>query len=86
MRWIPPLVLAVATTAAAQPIIIDHTCTNPALIPESYITAAKASLRVGYGHTSHGSQLITGLDATRTLAVTLAVREAAQSGRRIDLA
>jgi len=30
--------------------------------------------------------LITGLDATRTLAVTLAVREAAQTGRQVDLA
>lgn len=30
--------------------------------------------------------LITGFDATQTLAVTLAIREAAQTGRRIDLA
>ncbi len=30
--------------------------------------------------------LITGIDATRTLAATMAVHEAATSGRRIDLA
>ncbi|MGV8040659.1 MAG: S-layer homology domain-containing protein [Thermoanaerobaculaceae bacterium] len=66
MRWMTPLLLAVAVSAAAQPIIIDHTCTDHLAIPESYITLAKQNLRVGYGHTSHGSQLVTGLDALET--------------------
>jgi hypothetical protein len=30
--------------------------------------------------------IITGTDATQTLSVTLAVREAAETGRRVDLA
>ena len=42
--------------------IIDHTCTNLDSIPEEYITAAKRDLRIAYGHTSHGSQLITGME------------------------
>jgi hypothetical protein len=63
MRGITPLVLTLAATAAAQPIVIDHTCTDHTRIPPAYITAAKQSLRIGYGHTSHGSQLVTGLDA-----------------------
>jgi hypothetical protein len=58
-----PLVLTLAATAAAQPIVIDHTCTDHTRIPPAYVTAAKQTLRVGYGHTSHGSQLVTGLDA-----------------------
>jgi hypothetical protein len=32
-------------------------------IPQSYITAAKSSLHIAYGHTSHGSQLVTGMNA-----------------------
>ncbi len=46
----------------AQAVIIDHTCTDLSRIPENYISLAQANLRVGYGHTSHGSQLVTGLE------------------------
>ncbi len=41
--------------------IIDHTCTNITLIPESAINKAKTDLRIAYGHTSHGSQLTSGM-------------------------
>ena len=46
---------------SAQPIIIDHTCTDINQIPESAIDQAKINLHIAYGHTSHGSQLITGM-------------------------
>ncbi len=52
-----------ATAARAQSIIIDHTCTDISQIPAPWIEAAKDDLRISYGHTSHGSQLITGIDA-----------------------
>lgn len=42
--------------------IIDHTCTDITQIPESAILEAKSELHIGYGHTSHGSQLVTGMD------------------------
>ncbi len=45
---------------AQSPIIIDHTCTNLSRIPAGWIQNAKENLRVGYSHTSHGSQLVTG--------------------------
>jgi hypothetical protein len=45
----------------SQAIIIDHNCTDISLIPESWIKAAKNALSCSYGHTSHGSQLITGI-------------------------
>lgn len=32
-------------------------------IPEHWIDSAKAKLHIGYGHTSHGSQIITGMNA-----------------------
>ena len=44
-------------------IIVDHNCTDLGSIPENYINLAKEQLRIGYGHTSHGSQLVTGLIA-----------------------
>ncbi len=42
-------------------IIIDHTCTRLDSIPSEWIEAAKATLHIAYGHTSHGSQLTTGM-------------------------
>lgn len=44
-----------------QPIIIDHTTTDLNKIPEYWINQAKEQLRLAYGHTSHGSQPITGM-------------------------
>lgn len=42
-------------------LIIDHTCTNIFDVPVEYITAAKQELVIAYGHTSHGSQIISGM-------------------------
>lgn len=46
----------------SQAIIIDHTCTDITKIPTTWINQAKSSFRCSYGHTSHGSQLITGME------------------------
>ncbi|HNS22314.1 MAG TPA: hypothetical protein PKH24_17540 [Sedimentisphaerales bacterium] len=55
-------VLIVRSPAArSQAILIDHTCTDITQIPESAILQAKATLHIAYGHTSHGSQLTTGM-------------------------
>ena len=43
--------------------IVDHLCTDITEIPESAIQAAKTNLHIAYGHTSHGSQIITGMNA-----------------------
>ncbi len=42
---------------------IDHRHTQVSQIPESVITQIKANLHIAYQHTSHGSQLITGMEA-----------------------
>jgi len=42
-------------------ILIDHACTGLDAIPETAIENAKDSLHIAYGHTSHGSQLVTGM-------------------------
>ena len=49
--------------AFSQAIIIDHNCTKLDDIPESAILNAKQTLHIAYEHTSHGSQLMTGMSA-----------------------
>lgn len=41
--------------------IIDHHCTDSVKIPATWIEQARNRLRIGYGHTSHGSQLVSGM-------------------------
>lgn len=44
------------------PLIIDHNCTRIDEIPTAFIDSAKQKLVIAYGHTSHGSQLISGME------------------------
>jgi hypothetical protein len=46
----------------AQGILINHNCIKINDIPETAILTAKNNLHIAYGHTSHGSQLISGMD------------------------
>ena len=57
--------------AASQPIIIDHTNTDITAIPQTWIESAKQSLHIAYGHTSHGSQLISGINASNNVSLTV---------------
>ncbi len=43
-------------------VIIDHNCIDINNIPLQYIEQAKTDLIIAYGHTSHGSQIITGME------------------------
>ena len=45
----------------ADPVIIDHNHTDITQVPQSAIEQAKSTLHIAYGHTSHGSQLTTGM-------------------------
>ncbi|MGD8452522.1 MAG: hypothetical protein PVJ57_11945 [Phycisphaerae bacterium] len=69
------LALAGGTMASAQEaIIIDHNCTDLSAVPLYWIERAKL-LTIHYGHTSHGSQIISGfqvlegVDPTYSIAV-----------------
>ena len=42
-------------------LIVNHNGTTPSDIPVPAVNAAKTSLTIVYGHTSHGSQLTTGM-------------------------
>ena len=55
-------------TAASEPIIIDHTSTHLDEIPLDAIQDAKSSLHIAYGHTSHGSQITTGMSSLTSFA------------------
>ena len=43
-------------------IIINHENCNFNQIPNEWINSAKTELHIAYGHTSHGSQLTTGMN------------------------
>lgn len=43
-------------------IIANHNSAKLSIIPTNWIDSAKAKLHIAYGHTSHGSQLITGME------------------------
>jgi len=49
--------------ARAWALNIDHTCTDLSRIPDYWIEQAKSQLHIAYQHTSHGSQLVTGMNA-----------------------
>lgn len=49
------------TPPADNAMIVDHNCTNLSSIPQQSITDAKNTLCIAYGHTSHGSQLTSGM-------------------------
>ncbi len=46
-------------------IIADHTRTSMEAIDQSLVTTACGVFRLYYGHTSHGSQIITGMETMR---------------------
>jgi len=52
---------AAAAPAHGQAIVVDHTCTNTSLIPDTWMTQVKSQVKVHYAHTSHGGQITTGL-------------------------
>ncbi|MFC2130831.1 choice-of-anchor D domain-containing protein [Bacteroidota bacterium] len=63
LRFVALLVVALIVNSVtySQSIIIDHTCCDLTKIPENYVTQAKQTYRIAYGHTSHGSQIVTGM-------------------------
>ncbi len=56
------LVSSVFATVLPAETLIDHTCTDLGQIPDSAIERAKTDLHIAYQHTSHGSQLISGMN------------------------
>ncbi len=47
-------------------MIINHTTTNLSSIPDQWVIKVRTDLHIAYGHTSHGSQLTTGMSGLVT--------------------
>jgi hypothetical protein len=47
----------------SEPLVVDHRHTDISQIPAYWIEQAQNLLRLSYGHTSHGSQLVSGMGA-----------------------
>lgn len=63
--------LAAALLATPAPVMgytVGHDHRDIHQIPSAWLTAAKSNLHIAYQHTSHGSQLITGMEVLRTYA------------------
>ncbi len=56
---------ATPLTVSENTIIIDHTTIHIELIPTDWLEKARENIVFFYGHTSHGSQLITGAEFLR---------------------
>lgn len=59
--------IGLSLSANAQAIIADHSCIPEFdLIPDSVVEDIAADFEFVYGHTSHGSQIMTGMDIVET--------------------
>ena len=58
-------VVFISFVSLGQGIIINHNYTNLNNIPSEWINSAKANLHIAYQHTSHGSQLIDGMNGLK---------------------
>lgn len=56
------ILLNLSFFAMAQGIIINHTCTDLSQVPQEWIVQAKSDFKIWYGHTSHGSQITSGIE------------------------
>ncbi len=63
---------ATAPQAPAGPIVIDHTCTDLSRIPPAWLEEAK-KLAFHYAHTSHGSQIVSGIEKLEELDPAYAI-------------
>ena len=48
-------------SASSEPIIADNSTTKLSRIPKTVLDNARSTLHIAYGHTSHGSQITTGM-------------------------
>ena len=61
--------------ARSAPIVVDHRHTDISQIPDYWIGQAKELLRLSYGHTSHGSQVVSGMGSIQIVNPLYAFNE-----------
>lgn len=62
-------VVVTTTDAGIDSTIMDHRYTDASLIPDEWIETVKNNLHIAYQHTSHGSQIISGMNALKNYPV-----------------
>ncbi len=72
-------------TRRTSALIADHTTARIAAIPAGAIETAKATLRIAYGHTSHGSQIVYGMSGLVDWKGSLYAFNSGGSGGALDL-
>jgi PKD repeat protein len=66
-------------------IIVDHTRTNLNAIPSAFVDQARQTLHIAYGHTSHGSQVTSGMTGLVGFAGAQYAYNTGGSGGALDL-
>ncbi len=61
--------------------IIDHNCTDLSQIPDSWIDQVKSQFHVHYAHTSHGEQIVAGLNRLSAGSAVLSAAAPPQAGQ-----
>ncbi|MBN1448165.1 MAG: T9SS type A sorting domain-containing protein [Bacteroidetes bacterium] len=79
------LFLSFMSAHAQDAIIADHTCIDLAMVPSSYVEQAKRTFRLAYGHTSHGSQIVSGMQLLRAQAGSIYTYSTDGSGGSLSL-
>ncbi|MBE0642669.1 MAG: T9SS type A sorting domain-containing protein [Bacteroidetes bacterium] len=79
------LALAVLALPVQAQIIIDHHCTDLTQVPDSYVLLAKQQFRLSYGHTSHGSQIVSGMQLLQSLPSSIHTYSQSGSGGSLSL-
>lgn len=73
-----------ALSASAEALTIDHSCTDLSAIPPEWIDTVQEQIKLHYGHTSHGSQLTTGLSRIESDDATFDVAMSTSSLPAVD--
>ncbi len=71
--------------AADTATIADHRSTDLSLVPARWIDSARSKLVIAYGHTSHGSQLVTGMTGLVAFRGNAYLFNGAGSGGALEL-
>ncbi|MFH0886583.1 MAG: hypothetical protein V1843_00280, partial [bacterium] len=78
-------VLILPTSAYCASMVIDHHCVNLSTIPSAWVDEARQDLHIAYGHTSHGSQLTTGMTGLVTFKGQSYAYNSGGTGGALDL-
>lgn len=69
----------------AESVIIDHNCIDINKVPKKFIDKAKTDFKIAYGHTSHGSQIVSGMEALKASSPLYRYAKNGKAGKILSL-